>query len=404
MRQMIQKARQRLLGNEIFLVIAFCLLWEPDFIKVRNGLSDDIFDAGTVLLGALLLLFAIEGIRRLVTGANLSFLALGTVLTLSTLIHSGISTELVKCLKYVAPAALIILLVELGCQTDAYRTVQAFYIMCFLNVLINVVSMQLAPGGMYLGHEGEPQYWLGNENVFIMTVLAGLGAGYVNVWQRGKRMSADYLAYLVACVLCVRLSVTSILGLACFLAFFLLHFLTKARWPFDPFLHQALGWGAFWGIVVFRVHYYFSFLIVDVFHKDLTLTNRTKLWRRVIRQFWQSPVLGYGVRTAEAFRKSLGKKNEHWIHAHNYCLDLVNKGGVLAVTAYGAGLLFVAWEMRKNLHKEGVRVLAAAILSYLVIFVGDCFEMRTPFYGILALAACSSLLLPRGEEPQAEEA
>ena len=390
---LIYKILKRCLNHLPFLILSYCLLWEPDYIKARTSLPDDLFDAGALLLLIGLLVFYLADFRQMFNAFDLSLLLLGVMLLGSTLLHQGGAAGVWKCLKYIYPITGIVLLIDLSVRENAVRTALAFYIMCYANIFLNAVSMILFPGGIYPGHETipEPQYWLGNENVFIITILAGLGAGFVTVCARGRRLTWDYFFYILLCVFCASWSVTAIIGLGIFLLLWVLQFFIKTDRLFDPLIYEGLGMAAFFGIVFFQLQQYLSFIIVNIFHKDVTLTFRTRLWQRVLTQFRLSPWTGYGIRSGIAFSDSVGGKR-HWVHAHNYVLDLLNKGGLAALIPFVAAMIIAALRMRPFLSRSCVRVLSIILLAYMIVFIGDCFEMRTPFFGILALCANAAYL------------
>ena len=398
----LHRLEEKCLGSLVFLFVAYNFLWEPDYIKVMSGFWDDVYDAGALLFLAFLALFYLPKLRRLITPAHICLMIMAGAYLFSTYYYKRFNPLLWKCLKYIWPIAGIIMLVDLSVRINARKTALAFYLMCYVQIVINVLTMWIFPDGIYAGHEGEPQYWLGNENVFIVTILAGLGAGAVSVCARGKKITWDYLLYLLVSILCVRLSVTSIFGLAVFVFMWLLHFVIKASWFTNPFLYQGVGCAGFFGIVIFHVQEAFSVILEQVFHKDATLTYRTILWRRVLRRFRRRPLIGYGVRTGKGFSKLVGG-NPHWVHAHNYVLDIANKGGLLALVPFLLSQLFTARLMLPHMKKECLRVLSIVLLSYYVIFIGDCFEMRTPFYGILALCMNAAYLPGLNDSPEEQK-
>ena len=284
------------------------------------------------------------------------------------------------------------MLVELGVRKNPEKLVKALYVMCYVNTAVNLASMYIFPDGLYQGFDSEPQSWLGNENVFIMTILAGLCAGYIYTLRNGKKICVHYLVYWLISAASCRWSATAVIGIFIFTIFFILHFFVHVNWIYSLFGGIGLWAAGFFGITVFRFHKRFPVFFEKVLHRDVTLTLRTKIWSRLMKQFRKSPVWGYGVRTAEQFSDSVGGKR-HWVHAHSYIMELLNKGGLVAVGFFTGLLLTTASRMQPFLEHDEVKIISITLLSYFMIFIGDCFEMRTLFYVILCLGSCCSYVV-----------
>lgn len=49
------------------------------------------------------------------------------------------------------------------------------------------------------------------------------------------------------------------------------------------------------GVTFFNIQHFFSFIIVDILHKDLTMTGRTNVWNIGYKGFFSSPIWGCGI-------------------------------------------------------------------------------------------------------------
>lgn len=75
----------------------------------------------------------------------------------------------------------------------------------------------------------------------------------------------------------------------------------------------------------------FSFIIVNILHRDLTLTTRTTIWRITINKIVDKPIIGNGYMSGEQFESML--PSIIGINAHNTILMIAFIGGiVLSIT------------------------------------------------------------------------
>ncbi len=390
--------REKCFNSYWFYFLAAVLFWEPDFIKQQVRVVDRLFDAGNVAMLLLLVVFYGMALRELVNRYDLTAALLGLVLIVSTIHYSGIGPNLWKCLKYEWPIAAMILLIEQGARTKPQKMIRAFYHMYYINIVINFVLSMIFREGLFTEIDHEAQHWLGNENVFIVSMLAGLCCGYLDVLRRGKKITADYLILHVLCIMQLvwMWSVTSMLGIACYTALLALAWVVHSGWFYSLKLYSFLWVCAFFFFTVFQLHKKtLKWLITGIFHKSVSLSKRTKLWRRILKRIRKRPILGYGVLSPDDFRKMTRYSNKHWVHAHNYILELLIRGGVMAVGVFAALVLWTSQELKKLHYTMPARVISITLCSYFVIFCGDCFEMRTPFYVILTLGyVCRFLTEP----------
>ena len=391
--------REKCLTGVPFLAAAMWCFWEPDYYKVKLGTADRICDAGAVLFLFLIFVFFLserhEGMYRFF-GA---LLLMAAIMTAATVFRSGAGEELRKCLKYIWPIAGTVMLTELSLKRGAQNPLTAFYAVFWIQTAVNTFTIFFYEHGLYLSEDREAQFFLGQKNLFIMTILPGLCLGLLLLIRSGRRMTADYALFLVFSVVSVvRVwSASSLIGLFVFAltAFFLLKMVPGAPIGLRPFI--GIWALLFTAIVVFKMQYLLEPVVVHILHKDMSFSGRIGLWDRLLKEIARSPLIGYGVETTGNFRvHAEAYTNLHFVHSHNYILELLMKGGFLLLAAFVWLLLETAKKLDKGLHTKEAKVLLSALFAFFICFVGDCYEMRTPFYMLLAIAAMIDRLAPEG--------
>ncbi len=122
------------------------------------------------------------------------------------------------------------------------------------------------------------------------------------------------------------------------------------------------------GIVLLRIQNIFSYLIEDIMHKSLTLSNRTFIWDAAISLVKSNFLLGYGVGeslSGDVFL-DMGYMSET-IFAHDMFLDYLVMGGILSLVIFIMILLETQKYYRETrfVSKYGKTFIWIGILVYL---------------------------------------
>ena len=96
-------------------------------------------------------------------------------------------------------------------------------------------------------------------------------------------------------------------------------------------------------------------IISGVFHKDVTLSGRTHLWKAVVEVLNSAPLTGMGVQDEEFdkrffFEQSGGAPGTAVNHPHNYLLNVGYHGGLIALALFSLIVLYAAYGIDKIKH------------------------------------------------------
>ena len=134
-------------------------------------------------------------------------------------------------------------------------------------------------------------------------------------------------------------------------------------------------------IVFFDIQYYFSYIIVDLLHRSLTLTERTVIWNEAIEYIKMSPLFGYGIESGLTVAEKIGAS-----HTHNYYLYLFFTGGIVNFLIVFSMMISVSRKMmiysQTRVEKMFLGVLSATIL----LGLAESLTQTPLFYPTLIMA------------------
>lgn len=129
-----------------------------------------------------------------------------------------------------------------------------------------------------------------------------------------------------------------------------------------------------------------KFLLVDVMHKDITLSGRTSIWAMTIARIVEKPVWGYGASFTE-----LNNSRDFWTHwlavhgPHNQFLAICLAGGTITLLSYV--ILCIGSTIRLNKCKSNPNsvILCVGFLSIYILLsltyrnIINCFPIYVLF-------------------------
>lgn len=166
-------------------------------------------------------------------------------------------------------------------------------------------------------------------------------------------------------------SATSLVGIFFIVTYVLFIYNTpRERW-INPklYINMVILLGI--GITFFKIQYLFSFIIVDILHKDLTMTGRTNVWNIGFEGFFSSPLLGCGFSS-----KTID----------NGYVQLLFIGGIIGTIAY---FIFLQSSLKQFCKKKSLyleKFFAFVIAIILLMFITESWPQFMGLYILLALA------------------
>lgn len=209
-------------------------------------------------------------------------------------------------------------------------------------VIWNYATVLLYPNGLYTvtrttGWESNYAWVLGLRNgepFFLVFFICLICLDYLCREQTVIKTIFTILYFFITCDTLRRITGGGAYVALLLIVVYLLFHKTIHRIPFFNSVNYVVASVVFFvGVVFFQLQNYFSWFIVGVLGKNLTLTGRTIVWLNAIKEIIKKPILGWGYENEQIISDKLSH-NVPYTHGafmvtHNTFLECLYKGGVV---------------------------------------------------------------------------
>ena len=144
------------------------------------------------------------------------------------------------------------------------------------------------------------------------------------------------------------------------------------------------------GIVIYHIQDYFADFIVNVLHRNTTITGRTAIWERTMNYIKNKPLLGYGTADFDVRLLSMGI-----FHAHCTYLNILFEGGVIGLIFYFRILLSVIKRIKNYIDEKFVIILSFGTFIYSIMSIVEFYKQSHMFFVVLLLLYYSGYLIDK---------
>lgn len=227
-------------------------------------------------------------------------------------------------------------------------------------VLINLSIMLFFPQGLYqtISSNTISYYYLfGAKNQMVAPIMTCLFFNMETAYRSYNKIitkTSLFMCFICAFELIIGGSGTGLIVLA---AFIILCLLELKHQKISSNLSLIVLLASFLAIVIFRIQNIFSFLIVDILHKSLTLSDRTYIWDAAIESILSHPILGTGI--TDSLSGNVHLKLSYLvkdIFAHDLYLDYLLMGGIPALCIFVCILISVKKSYDSFLNKKNTLI------------------------------------------------
>lgn len=362
---------------------------EPQMFKLQGFEGANLFYSAIRAIASVGILLI--SLKKKQTMATYCMMGAQAWILLSTIINSGSIT------RYMGPAVISIAMFMLGSLVlekggSCLRTFLD-YLRRFLELflILNLVTWFLS-----IAFNSAIPYFLGIENRWVYFYLPLVWVSFSTDMMAKKQVSKRSWITLLVCLahLVVMWSVGAFLSLFLWIP---LWFAVRAFANKTSHVPSAIIlMGIFLGINVLLTSGLFNAalrpLLVDILHKDITLSGRTHLWRVVFEVVAKSPLLGRGVQNAATdvsfFLNQTGVFACAVNHPHNYLLNIAFHGGIPAVVMFAMSHVAAFAGLRERDENNLYAPLYCMLFCYLFASLVDTLDFSL-MYLFLAVAAAS---------------
>ena len=311
-------------------------------------------------------------------------------LGISTYLGSG---EYKSYIVYFVQALTATLFVEVALKKEKTEIVTVIRNVLFFFLLINLITLILFPQGLgvygYNESSDNYYYFLGLRIAFTPFILTELLLSHIVDYLQEKNLSSfTRMSFVVGLLTFVIEKIAT--GLFAITIIYALMFMVKRKNiklnMHVVYLIYAMG---FILIVVYNIQYklpFFSYLLEDVMHKDLSFDNRTTIWASTIAAFLKQPLFGYGVTGGGGVLVEF-KYRVATLSAHNQILNTLYEGGIVSFVFFVTMFGIVADKIKKCFSLKLNRLYSCFLIGYLMIMFTEVQTTKALLFITLSIIA-----------------
>lgn len=331
----------------VLLVLQFAFLIEPAYISsIRN--MHLIWSTGKIIV-TIIAIFSIFIHRVKIAPWIYWFIVLQLFLIFSSIICND---NLIYAIKRSTYLVVLLLVLEVNKKRNYWLCIKCLWFVMSCYTIINLYTLFAYPNGLYVDQTGYQNCWfLGYDNLSAAIILTGASLGIII----SKNSISTIIKLLVICLNASCLLYTVKLNMATAVIMIIAYVCVVIT--NEMIFHHSKKVTAviltLTSIIVFGVLQFIgvSELFGGLFKllgKNTTLTGRTLLWTKALRDIMANKWIGYGVQDGTVL-------TQHFniffaAHLHSYYLQVLYEGGIVGFALFAIVLFKSA--LSADRHKE----------------------------------------------------
>lgn len=372
---MNNKLIEKILFNKyILFIICFFILSECCYFDFNLKLSRIIKILSYGVAAAVTLLYFM---RMKMSKFTLSFVIYSIMLIISCAM--GEYSAVKNFIRIYHGIIAIVLLLDVGIRYDSKTVINVLEKVLFILVAINFTTILIYPNGLYETSLYSNNWFLQYDNLHIMVYFPAILVSLINNNLKNRKNSiiTILLFLMISYSVFYCFSANTTFAYSVFIIYTIFGTLIDKSRIFNARSYFLAFIVMFLSIVVFRVQKVFSWLIVDIFHKNLTFTGRTYIWDTVLMYIKEKPFLGYGLENSGIYSLKLG--SPYYAHAHNTIYDIIYKGGIISLIAF---IYMMSIPIKKLYQNKDNKIAKTTAFILLCLFIMMNFEARQEKLGL----------------------
>lgn len=374
----------KILNNKFFLMLLILPFLKPSFLEYIPLLSfiDTLFDGMKIIAFIVIIFLYIK--NKKISPIMTCLILYQIALFISTVVNNGNHWKLaVNCGTIISFG----MLTELGIKNNCRLFLKTLLDILSVMICANLMTIILFPQGIAQdNYYGNIYYLLGIRNGFppVLIPVMGLTILYSSFYEKKLILSAKLLITVISISILITWSATGVVGW--FILLFFILFIYKNKYskflnaPFLYFVYIIM----FIAIVLLRLQSYFSYIIENILHKNISFTGRTDIWDIAIALIKRSPMLGYGVYEGHGL---IFYRNQFY-YAHNAVLEVMLQGGLFALFFFIMMLVFSAIFLNKYKTHPAAQIITFTIFAMMCMMLMEAYLSFIWFYALLTISGC----------------
>ncbi|CDA16250.1 o-antigen polymerase [Clostridium sp. CAG:571] len=300
------------------------------------------------------------------------------ILMISTFLNEG------SMLKVISDLSLnigIVLLANLFLKENKLEFLKALSIYFYALLILNTISIVVFPNGIaQTEYLKTPIYLIGIDNRFAFTYLPGLCIIAIYDYLINKKFTKFTYIYFLATYITFLYfwSAGALVAETLFIIFYILVYKFKKKKLVNKYFPTVII--LFFTLVIFRLQNLFKYIIVNVLHKDLTLSSRTLIWDKVIEIISEHKILGIGVQKSNTMIALISA-----YHSHSYFLNIMLQAGIIGIIIYIIIVFKVFKRLNNNRENFISQIIAFSLFVLYIMLLVDTFDITANLFLLLTI-------------------
>ena len=338
----------RLFHNKWFMFFSMMFLMKPGVVSgmAALGALDSLFDIMRIMLCVICLLIFVK--RKVVI--NKASITIGLIVCgeLWKIVSSIMNGMAYNGWGATLNTLGITMFTYLALKQDSKAFFEGGSLLLGSYVIINTMTVLLFPNGMYASSMYTMNFFLSYRTAWFIFYLEATFLCLLSNELYPSKSKRRWLLFVLFCEYLSMIIVWTATGLFCITLGLLLILLWKQLRlkVFSLKTIMLAEIALFFGIVVFQMQEKFAFIIVYILKKDITFSQRVRIWNNAITAVLNSLWIGYGNMDASEAASILGYGVNH---AHSYYLNTALYFGIIGL-CLGLFTIYYAFSSKMKEH------------------------------------------------------
>lgn len=366
------------------LIIVLCaMLWfTPQGVNLMLSQYTTIINASRCVLWGILLCYTFVKHKRLskfCIAVHSFWLVFLFCIVMSDFSTTNLNTWLIP---FCSTCGICLIFELYEPKSIVFALFRYFYVISIVNLVLLFIMPQ---GFVYQvsAYDGLSAYnmhsnFISSDNMYAPFLLCFLLLGEIyHEYYCGKKRFVYGGMWVIGLVTAIKIfSATCLVALTIYSAII---FLRKH--------HLGIGKIKLWKVVLsffaifiliyyFKIQNLFSFIIVGILGKDITLTGRIGLWERAIEMIGQKWLFGWG----NWNRGAIILRDYYYWYAHNLILDILLEGGLITFGAFSLLIYRMGKEIRRYISCKAISYCLYVMFAFVILNITESYFSSVYFY------------------------